>query len=673
MPNIGYVATTLAFALAIYAAVVAVMGARRRTPELVISARNAAFGVTALITIAIIIIEYLLITGHFQTKYVYEVSNQAAPLHFRMFALWGGQDGSLLFWSWLMSIFAALVLFKKWGPMRVLMPYVIAVTQITLAFFIGLVVFVANPFEQLPFFPADGAGLNPLLRHWGMIIHPPVLYLGFVGFVIPYAFAIAALITRQTGDLWIRTTRRWSLTAWLFLSLGLLLGGWWAYDVLGWGGYWGWDPVENASLVPWLIATPFLHSVIMQENRGMLKRWNMGLIILTFLLVIWGTFTTRSGIVSSVHSFAQSPVGPLFFGFIAVMFVTSFILFMLRWDDLGSDNELDSLLSRESFFLLNNLIFTGLAFIVWWGTNFPLFSEALIGERIVVGPPFFEKTTGPLWAVIVLLMGVAPLIPWRRAAMNKLGQALLWPMVIGLATMAVLYTVVGVKIWWALLGFGFCAFTLSVTLAEYWRGVSARHRSQGENYPAALWKLVGRNRRRYGGYLIHIGVIIVAIGVVGSRAYQVETQRNLAIGESMTISSEFVGTYKITYHGLREGPSPDDRLITEAVLTVTHNGRAAGNLIPTREFFVVQQQPMTIPDKRSRLADDLYVILAGWEGTGETATFKAYINPLVNWLWLGGFIVIPLGALIAGWPNPQESTERATIGAKVLRRAVPLR
>lgn len=670
MPNIGYIALTLALVLAVYAVVVAVVGARRGVPELVVSARNAAFGVTGLVTLAVITIEYLLITGHYQTRYVYEVSNRAAPLFYRITALWGGQDGSLLFWSWLMSIFTALVLLRKWGSMRVMMPYVIAVTQITLAFFIGLVVFVANPFEQLDFFPADGTGLNPLLRHFGMAIHPPMLYTGFVAFVVPYAFAIAALMTRQTGDLWIRTTRRWTLTAWLFLSLGLLLGGWWAYDVLGWGGYWGWDPVENASLIPWLVGTPFLHSVMMHENRGMLKRWNMALIILTFSLVIEGTFLTRSGVISSVHSFAQSAIGPLFLGFIGLMFIMSFYLFVSRWNDLHSENELDSLVSRESAFLLNNLIFIGLAVAVWWGTHFPLFSEAIIGEKIVVGPPFFEKTTGPLWAALVLLMGIAPLIPWRRAAMKKLGQVLLWPAAVGLATMAILYLVADVKIFGAVLGFGFCAFTLTATLIEYGRGVSARHRSKGESYPVALWRLVGRNRRRYGGYFIHIGVILVAIGVVGSRFYQVESQRNLAIGQSMTISSEFFGTYELTYRGLREGDSPDDRIITEAVLSVTHNGQPAGTLIPTREFFVVQQQPMTIPDKRSTLADDLYVILAGWEGSGETATFKAYINPLVNWLWIGGFVFI-IGTLIATWPSPQEGSQRVTAKARVPRAAAP--
>ncbi len=670
MPHVGYVAITLAFVLALYAAVIAVVGAQRRVPELVVSARNAAFGVTGFLTLAIIIIEYLLITGHYQTKYVYEVSNRAAPLFYRVTALWGGQDGSLLFWSWLMSIFAALVLIRKWGSMRLMMPYVIMVTQVTVAFFIGLVVFVANPFQQLPVFPADGTGLNPLLRHFGMIIHPPVLYIGFVSFVVPYAFAIAALITRQTGDLWIRTTRRWTLTAWLFLSLGLLLGGWWAYDVLGWGGYWGWDPVENASLIPWLVGTPFLHSVMMQENRGMLKRWNMALIILTFSLVIEGTFLTRSGVISSVHSFAQSAIGPLFLGFIGLMFVGSFYLFVTRWNDLHSENELDSWFSRESMFLLNNLIFIGLAVVVWWGTHFPLFSEAIVGEKIVVGPPFFEKSTAPLWAALIVLMGVAPLVPWRQATLKRIGDSLLWPAAFGLAVIALLYFGVGIQVFGALLGFGFCAFTLAATLIEYWRGVSARRRSRGESYPVALWRLVGRNHRRYGGYLIHMGVILVAIGVVGSRYYQVETQRNLAIGESMAISSDVIGAYELTYHGLRDGASPDDRIITEAVLSVTYNGRPAGSLIPTREYFVVQQQPMTIPDKRSTLADDLYVILAGWEGTGETATFKAYINPLVNWLWIGGFVFI-LGTIVAAWPTPKERREEVTVQARAPGAAAP--
>jgi cytochrome c-type biogenesis protein CcmF len=444
----------------------------------------------------------------------------------------------------------------------------------------------------------------------------------------------------------------------MFLSTGLVLGGWWAYDVLGWGGYWGWDPVENASLIPWLVATPFLHSVMMQENRGMLKRWNMGLIILTFCLVIEGTFLTRSGMLSSVHTFAQSAIGPLFLGFITVMFLISFYFFFTRWDELRSDNELDSLISRESFFLLNNLIFLGLAVIVWWGTHYPLITEAILGEKIMVGPPFFEKTTAPLWAVLIFLMGVAPLLPWRRASLNKVSQTLLWPTIVGILTMIALIAI-GITIWGAVLGFALCAFTLATILQEYIQGVAVRHR-RGENYVTALLTLISRNRRRYGGYMIHMGVILVAIGVIGSRFYQVETQQNIAIGETMSIHSDLFGTYTLTYHGLREGASPDDRQITEAQLSVMHNGQSLGELIPVREFFVVQQQPMTIPDKKIiTMLSDLYVVLGGWEGTGETATFKVYINPLVNWLWIGGIVFI-LGTLVAAWPTSAQAVRESS-------------
>ncbi|MDM8519698.1 heme lyase CcmF/NrfE family subunit [Anaerolineales bacterium HSG6] len=661
MPNIGYVTLALAFMLSIYAFVVSLVGVWQRRPELLLSSRNATFGVAGFLTLSIAVIEYLLITGHYQTKYVHDVSNLAAPLFYRMTALWGGQDGSLLFWAWLMALAAAAAIHAKWETMRPLIPYVIAVSQFTVTFFIGLVIFIANPFEQLPFFPLDGQGLNPLLRHFGMIIHPPMLYIGFVAFVVPFAFGMAALITRQTGDTWIRTTRRWTLIAWMFLSIGLLLGGWWAYDVLGWGGYWGWDPVENASLIPWLVATPFLHSVMMQENRGMLKRWNMALIIMTFCLVIEGTFLTRSGMLSSVHSFAESAIGPLFLIFITIVFAGAFYLFVTRWDDLSSDNELDSLISRESFFLLNNLLFIGLAVIVWWGTHYPLITEAIGDEKIVVGPPFFEQTTAPLWAALVLLMGVAPLLPWRRTSLKRARQAFTWPTIVALITMGALVAL-RITIWGAVLGFGLCAFTLTTIVVEYWRGVRVRHH-RGESYPVALKNLIARNRRRYGGYMIHLGVILIAIGVIGSQFYQTETQQNIAVGESMEIHSDMFGTYTMTYQGLQEGDSPDDRLITEAYLTVSYNGETIGELVPVREYFVVQQQPMTIPDKMViPLLSDLYVILGGWEGSGETATFKAYINPLVNWLWVGGFVFIA-GTMVAAWPTPEP--KRRTSKAKV--------
>jgi cytochrome c-type biogenesis protein CcmF len=703
MANVGYVALLLALILGLYATVAALVGARRRVPELILSARNAALTVTGLLTLAVIVLEYLLIRGDFRTLYVAEVSNQAMPVFFKMTALWGSQAGSLLFWSWLMSLFSGAVLLRKWGKMRTLMPYVIAVTQVTLVFFISLISGVwallaaplealglasgaqlladmvnINPFHQLGFTPADGNGLNPLLRHWGMIIHPPMLYLGFVSFVIPFAFAVAALVTRQTGDLWIRTTRRWSLVAWLFLSLGLLLGAWWAYGVLGWGGYWAWDPVENAALMPWLTGTAFLHSVMIQEKRGMFKVWNMVLIIMTYSLVIFGTFLTRSGVISSVHTFAQSGIGPLFLIFIGAMFVYSVILLFERLDTLKSENELDSMFSRESIFLLQNLLFLAILFVTFWGTIFPVVSELVAKQKAIVGPPFFNQVNGPLLAALVVLMGIAPLMPWRRASRSKLARLLLWPVVVGLAATIVLFALgwrdfailpgTQARVLPVSLFYGFIAFTAAVTVLEYWRGMSARHRSTGESYLRALWTLFGRNRRRYGGYLIHSGVIMMALGVIGTNFFQSETQRNLAVGESFTINSSFSGEYTLTYEGLSTLPAPDDVSRTGATLTVSRDGRRIGELHPSHDFFIPQQQPMTIPAMRYSLIEDLYVIVAGWEDGGTTATFKAFVNPLVNWLWIGGFVFI-LGTAVAAWPDPAEDRRLALASSP--RRAVP--
>lgn len=661
MPAIGYSALVLALVLAIYATVGAVVGAQKDRPDLVLSAKNAAVGVAVLLGLAVLALEYLLITGHFQTEYVAGVTNTDAALFFKITALWGGQNGSLLFFAFLMSLFTGAVIITKWGAVRSLIPYALAVMEGVQIFFIGLVVFVANPFAQLPFFPADGQGLNPMLYHWGMIIHPPILYVGFVAFIVPFAFAVAALITRQRGDLWMRTTRRWSLLAWLFLGMGMLLGGRWAYDVLGWGGYWGWDAVENAALIPWLVATPYLHSVTMQENRGLMKRWNVALIILTFALVIEGVFLTRSGVIGSVHSFAQSAIGPLFLAFIAVLFVFSLALFISRWDDLAGDNELDSMLSREAMFLLNNFLFLGLAFTVWWGTHFPVISEAMTGTKIVVGPPFFEKTAGPLFAAVLLLMGVAPLTPWRRVTSRKLLQTLRWPALVGVVTMGLLYAFSAVKIPAAVLALGFCAFTLTVSLMEYWKGVRVRQKKFAENPWLALIRLAARNRRRYGGYMVHTGVILCAIGIIGMEFYQVETQQNVAKGASFTIASPFAGTYELAYQGLTPAQGSPGIEVTEAILQVKRDGRPVGEIRPRREFFISQQQPMTISDIHQSGMNDLYVIIAGWEGDGETATFKAYINPLVNWLWLGGFVFV-LGTLVALWPAPEHRLAQPASG-----------
>src|SRR5512142_1235388 len=561
--NFGYGVLVITFLVTLYSVFAAIYGERKKIPVMVESARRAMLLTWPLLTLAAGILIYLLINNHFEVQFVYEVTSRSMPTYLKVTAWWGGQAGSLLFWSWLMSAFASLVTLRKWDRDREFLPWVIVVACVTMAFFIGLTVFYENPFAQLYqafdgniaahtlrpagsilFTPQDGRGLNPLLRHPGMIIHPPMLYLGFVSFVIPFAFAVAALVTGRSDDRWIRLTRRWTLVAWLFLSLGLVLGMRWAYDVLGWGGYWGWDPVEIAALMPWLSGTAFLHSVMIQEKRGMFKRWNMILIILTYSLVIFGTFLTRSGVLSSVHAFAQSAIGPLFFGFIGITFLASLGLLLWRWNDLRSEGEMYSMLSREALFLVNNLLFMGILIVCFSGVIYPLVSELLTGQKVTVGPPFYEKATGPLWGALILLMGVAPLSAWGISTVRTLGKAIWKPGLLSLAALPIAWAL-DVRAWPGLLGFWLVAFTALITLYDYSRAVWARHRRTGENLALSLWHLAGRNRRRYGGYIIHLSVVMMALGVIGIDMFQTETQGTIRKGESLSLSG-----YQVVFRDL---------------------------------------------------------------------------------------------------------------------------
>ena len=672
--GIGFGALVITFLVSLYGIGAAVYGAHINDRRWVESARLAMLLTFPLITISALSLIYMLVTGRFEYEFVSSVTSRSMPVYLRITALWGGQSGSLVFWSWLLSAFASAVTLRKWDRDQEFLPWVIVVSLVTLAFFVSLNVFFENPFRsfwRLPsgditiamirpqlaslFVPRDGRGLNPLLRHPGMIIHPPMLYLGFVSFVIPYAFAIAALITGRTDDRWIRITRRWSLVAWLFLSLGLILGGRWAYDVLGWGGYWGWDPVEIAAFMPWLTGTAFLHSVMIQEKRGMLKRWNMVLIILTYSLVIFGTFLTRSGVLSSVHAFAQSAIGPLFFAFIGLTLTTSLALLFKRWDDLKSEGQMTSLLSREALFLLNNLLFMGILVVCFWGVIFPLISELVTGQKITVGPPFYERATAPLFAGLLFLMGIAPLAAWRYSTFKTLGRAVWKPFIISLISPLIAF-ISGIHQPAALLGFWLVAFVASVTLYEFWRGTVARHNRSGESLPIALWHLAGRNRRRYGGYIIHLGIVLMAIGIIGIEIFQTETQGTLAQGGQISLAE-----YTLTYKSLAVFDTDDGRNVARAAIGVDKNGEYVGDLYPRRDYYIDSQQPMTIPGVRSTWEDDLYVILVDWQPlSSQSATFKIYKNPLVNWLWLGGFIFI-LGTLVAAWPerDPQEAPIRS--------------
>jgi len=675
LADFGFTAICLALLCSTYAAVLSLAVARSPQHRWLASARNAAIAVWPLLTLACFCLTYMIINEHFELEYVSRVSSRAMPWYLKATALWGGQAGSLLFWSWLMSTYAALVMLRDWRHERDMQPYVIAATMATLAFFVGLNVLVENPFTKLwidqfgqiragflappgaqLFTPIDGQGLNPLLRHPGMIIHPPMLYLGFVGFVIPYSFAIAALAVGRNDSVWIRVSRRWTLVSWLFLSLGLLLGGRWAYDVLGWGGYWGWDPVEIAAFMPWLTSTAFLHSVMIQEKRGMFKRWNMILIILTYALVIFGTFLTRSGVLSSVHAFAQSAIGPLFFIFIGITFTISLILLFRGWERLQSENILNSWLSREGLFLLNNLLFMGILLSCFWGVIYPIISELTTGQKVTVGPPYYERTTGPQFAALLLLMGVAPIAAWRVTTARRLGRIIWKPTAFSL--LSPLYGLAnGVTNTVALLSIWLASLVFCVTLYEFYRGASVRRKSTGENLFKALWDLIARNRRRYGGYVIHLGVIFMAVGIIGIEMFQTETQGTIASGEQLKL-----GDYIMIYNDTVEFPTEDNRIITRATVSVYKDGEFVAELHPRRDFYVDSQQPMTIPGLYSTLESDFYVLLINWKPISKQgATFKIYLNPLVSWLWFGGFVFI-LGTLIAAWPdnnNPRSGQPKA--------------
>jgi cytochrome c-type biogenesis protein CcmF len=665
LAEFGYGVLLVSFIVTVYSGIAAAYGVLHKSAGLVESARRAQLLTFPLITISSIVLVYLLVNNHFEVAFVYEVTSLSMPTYLKVTAWWGGQAGSLLFWSWLLAVFTSAVTLRKWDRDIEFLPWVIVVSAVTLAFFLGMIVFYENPFTRywlsngnvIPsmfapaanatiFTPQDGRGLNPLLRHPGMIIHPPMLYLGFVSYVIPFAFAIAALITGRTDDRWTRITRRWSLWAWLFLSFGIVLGGRWAYDVLGWGGYWGWDPVEIASFMPWLTGTAFLHSVMIQEKRGMLKHWNMILIILTYSLVIFGTFLTRSGVLSSVHSFANSPIGPFFMGFVTLTLVTSVALLIWRWPQLHRETEMKSMLSREALFLLNNLLFMGILVICFWGVIYPLISELFTGQKVTVGPPYYERATGPLFAGLLFLMAIAPLSAWGHSTMQTLGRAL-WKSFALAAVATILLTVFYTQNIYALIGFFLVTLVLSATLHEFWRGTRARQKAQNESFPTALGTLMGRNRRRYGGYIIHISMALMAIGILGIELFQQETQGTLAQGESVNIAN-----YTVTYRELATWNSPGEGVnYTRSVVDIYENGIYLGYLAPRIDYYYDAQQNMTIPGQRSTLRDDLYILLIDWQPVSTMgATFKIYVNPLVNWLWIGSLLFL-FGVIFAAWPD----------------------
>jgi cytochrome c-type biogenesis protein CcmF len=659
MAELGRLAVCLAFVAAGFAVPMAILGARWQRRDIVRSAEHATYACHALLVFAAVVLLRALLSHDFSLEYVAAYSSTTLPTYYTVAALWGGQKGSLLFWALMLSTFTTLVQWQNRDRNRELMPYVTATLATVSCFFLGLVVFIADPFERLPVPATEGADLNPLLQNYWMMIHPPSLYTGYVSASVPFAFAMAALATGRLGDQWIRTTRRWALFSWFFLSLGNLFGAMWAYEVLGWGGYWAWDPVENAAFMPWLVSTAYLHSVMIQEKKDMLRVWNMVLVLLTFALTIFGTFLTRSGVISSVHSFTQSGLGPFFIAFLVFMILVAGGLVAYRLPELRTASTIESFLSREAAFLFNNLILVGIAFAVFWGTVFPVISEWVRGIKITVGPPFFNRVNAPLGIALLFLMGVGPVIAWRRATPKNLFRAFAGPVGSGLAAAGVLL-VAGIPLGYAHATFALGVFASATIVQEFWRGMRARQALLRESAPTALARVVGKNRRRYGGYVIHAGIVMIFVGVAASSVFRIEAQQTIAAGQEMT-----AGRYTLRFESI-ENREDGHVAASAAVVRVLVDGREIDTLRPEKRFYKKPKQPTTEVANRSTLREDLYLVLGSYDPQTKLATILAYVNPLVVWIWIGG-LVLALGTGIAVWPTMAE--RRVTVAFP--DRAVP--
>ncbi|OGO32371.1 MAG: hypothetical protein A2Z29_02120 [Chloroflexi bacterium RBG_16_56_11] len=642
MSAIGYGALFLALVASLYSTFAYAFGSKGKNPSLLVSARTGLVLSCVLVTLAVLVLLLALISSNFRIEYVSSYTSLDTSLAYRLSALWAGNEGSLLFWAWLTSIFAAIVIFTRRDKNRELVPYASAVMMFVLAFFLLLLVSVANPFHQLSFTPSDGRGLNPMLENPGMIFHPPALLAGYVGLTVPFAFAIAALWSRKLGNDWLGAVRSWALLAWLLLGVGNIIGAWWAYVELGWGGYWAWDPVENAGLMPWLLVTAFLHSVMIQRRRGMFKVWTMALVILSFDLAIFGTFITRSGVLSSVHSFGLSTMDPFFWVFMVIIFLGSLGFLFSRKAGLKSEADVDKLVSRESSFLLNNILLAGSTLIIFIGTVFPGLSEAFGGVRIEVGQTFFNRVNAPLFLVIILVAGFCTLMGWASDTVKKYLRAMLWPLLITVLLVVILF-VLGVRQGYALVAAFICPFVFLAILFKWFAEVRQSRREGAQNILVAGAGLFWKNRPRYGGYLVHLSLVVMAVGVLGSSIYDVQQDVSLKQGESTTLQG-----YTLVFGGLDVQETPDKQVVS-AEVSVYRGQDFIADLKPEKFFHRSFEQPVTEVAIRSTVAEDLYVILAGWDADG-TAAFTILVNPLVIWLWIGGVIFL-IGGIVAFWPG----------------------
>ncbi len=637
MENIGALSILIAFCLTVFAVVAAVLGKYGRRPFLVVSAERAVYAIWLLLTLASAVLVASLLNGDYRLAYVAAHSNKAMSPVYKVTAWWGGQEGSLLFWSWILSSYSAVVVWTNRRKFRDMMPIVVAILMTTLAFFVGMISFVASPFQVLMagrgvIDVGDGNGLSPLLQWWTMAIHPPMLYLGYVGFTVPFAFAMASLITKQPGEGWIHTTRRWAIVTWLFQSTGVSLGMYWAYTVLGWGGYWVWDPVENASLMPWITATAFLHSVMMQEKKGMMKVWNLVLVSATFLLSILGTTLTRTGLVASVHAFAQSPVKPYFTTFVLTGTALTAIAIIRNLPYLRSEVKLESVISRESSFLFNNLILLASCFAVLWGTLFPVLMEALTGEKETIDAPYYNRVNVPIGLFLLLLTGVGPLIAWRKSSLNSLRRAFLIPSITGLVVIMALVAS-GIRSVAPLISFGLCAFVIATIVSEFWKGSRAIQLKEHIPLPRAAFELTSRNTRRYGGYLVHMGIVIMFIGFTG-RAFDLHETRSVGLNQSLRF-----GHYDLKLLSVNNGENANYEF-SHAMIDVSQNGQVIDQLDPEIRLYKSSQEQASLVGIRRRLNEDLYVNFSGISPDNTKAIFQMYVFPLVSWIWIGYFVVL---------------------------------
>ncbi|ADG83125.1 cytochrome c assembly protein [Thermincola ferriacetica] len=650
--DLGYLSLMLAFGLSLYVIIANAVAIKTDNERLKTSAKGAVYGIALLTTIASLALLYSLAVSDFSIKYVYSYTSTDLPLFYKLSAWWAGNEGSLLLWVWVLAIYAAIVV--RADKLKEMTPWVAIIMMINAAFFLFMMAFVTNPFEKLAFAPAEGQGLNPMLQNPGMVIHPVTTYLGYVGFLIPFAFSMAGLILKTTDDAWIKVTRRWTVIAWLFLTIGNLSGGQWAYVELGWGGYWAWDPVENASFMPWLTGSAFLHSVMIQERKNMLKIWNILLIIITYVLTLFGTFLVRSGILTSVHAFGNSDLGKFFLAFTVSALVASLWLMVDRLHMLKEEKQFESYISKESSFLFNNLVLLGITFATFWGTVFPILSEAVTGKKITVSIPFFNAVNAPLGLALFLLMGICPLIAWRKASMANLMKNFLVP-VGATAVFALISIIMGMKPM-AVLAFSIAFFALAATIYDTVKGIIARRKLTGEAMPVAAGKLLIRNRRRYGGYIIHIGLILILIGIIGSHTYDVQVPKSLKLGESVKVQE-----YNIKYDRLAERKvGKNDEVYAQ--LEVWKGDKYLGIMEPSRIFYPTHPNPSTEVAIHSGYDEDLYLILADWDQQG-TSTFKILINPLVKWMWIGGWVTV-FGTIFALWPG-----RGSAVGGKYIQRS----